>query len=657
MWGLQSPYNIKQVHFRNHIYYSPSRHCYSSPPVCFISLSTKTSESSKNNNQLIQSLCKQGSLKQALQVLSNEPNPSQQTYKVLIYSCAHKNSLSDGLDVHRHLIDSGFDKDPFLATKLINMYAELGSIDHARWVFDKTRERTIYVWNALIRALAMVGHGEEVLHWYSQMNWSGVSSDRYTYTYVLKACVNSESTIFPLRKGKEIHAQILRHGHEAQVHIMTTLLDMYARFGCVSNASSVFNAMPVKNSVSWSAMIACYAKNGMPMKAFELFQQMIREEHDSVPNSVTMVSVLQSCAALAALELGKLIHGYVLRRGLDSILPVLNALITMYGRCGKLELGQHVFDQMRKRDVVSWNSLISNYGMHGFGRRAIRIFEKMTNQGISPSPISFISILGACSHASLVEEGKILFESMVSKYGIHPSMEHYACMVDLLGRANRLDEAIRIIEDLRIEPGPKVWGSLLGSCRIHCNVKYAERASKALFELEPWNAGNYVLLADIYAEAKMWTEVKSVKKLLEARGLQKIPGCSWIEVKRTIYSFVSPDGSNPQNEQLHAFLQKLSKEMKEQGYVPQTKVVLYDLDEEEKEKVLLGHSEKLAVAFGLINTARGETIRITKNLRLCEDCHSVTKFVSKFANREILVRDVNRFHHFKDGVCSCGDYW
>lgn len=655
MWVLQSPHSVRQIHFSSHLYYSTHR--YSRSPVCFISPSTTTTKDNKNNNQLIQSLCKKGSLKQALQILGKEPNPTQQTYELLIYSCAQQNSLSDGLDVHSHLVDSGFDQDPFLATKLINMYSELGSIDHARQVFDKTQERTIYVWNALFRALAMVGRGKEVLDFYSQMNWSGIPSDRYTYTYVLKACVTSDSAVFPLQKGKEIHAHILRHGYEAHIHVMTTLLDMYARFGCVSNANSVFNAMPVKNSVSWSAMIACYAKNGMPMKALELFQLMILEAHDSVPNSVTMVSVLQACAALAALELGRMIHGYILRRGLDSILPVLSALITMYGRCGELALGQQVFDKMKKRDVVSWNSLISNYGMHGFGKRAIQIFGKMTCQGVSPSVISFVSVLGACSHAGLVEEGKLLFESMVSKYGIHPSIEHYACMVDLLGRANRLDEAIRIIEDLRIEPGPKVWGSLLGSCRIHCNVKLAERASRALIELEPWNAGNYVLLADIYSEAKMWSEAKRLKKLLEARGLQKIPGCSWIEVKRKIYSFVSVDGINPHNEQLHALLLKLSTEMKEQGYVPQTKVVLYDLDEEEKERIVLGHSEKLAVAFGLINTSKGETIRITKNLRLCEDCHSVTKFVSKFANREILVRDVNRFHRFKNGVCSCGDYW
>jgi len=658
MWVLQIPQIIRHSPSQSHL--CCSSRVYSRLPVTFASLNPSTNpikDIKSNNNQLIQSLCKGGNLKQAIHLLCIEPNPTQQTFEHLIYSCAQQNSLSDGLDIHRHLTNRGFDQDPFLATKLINMYHELGFIDRARKVFDETLERTIYVWNALFRALAMVGRGEELLDLYAQMNCTGVPSDRFTYTYVLKACVVSELSVCPLRRGKEIHAHILRHGYEANIHVMTTLLDVYAKFGSVSYANSVFCAMPTKNFVSWSAMIACFAKNDMPMKALELFQLMMLEACDSVPNSVTMVSVLQACGGLAALEQGKLIHGYILRRGLDSILPVLSALITMYGRCGEISMGQRVFDSMKNRDVVSWNSLISIYGMHGFGKKAIQIFENMIQHGISPSYISFVTVLGACSHASLVEEGKILFESMLSKYRIHPGMEHYACVVDLLGRANRLDEAIELIEDMHFEPGPTVWGALLGSCRIHCNVELAERASSMLFELEPKNAGNYVLLADIYAEAKMWSEAKSVMKLLEARGLQKLPGCSWIEVKKKVYSFVSVDEHNPQIEEVQALVVKLSTEMKEQGYVPHTNVVLYDLDEEEKERIVLGHSEKLAVAFGLINTAKGETIRIRKNLRLCEDCHAVTKFISKFANREILVRDVNRFHHFRDGVCSCGDYW
>ncbi|KAM7496498.1 hypothetical protein LguiA_020912 [Lonicera macranthoides] len=652
MWVLQSPQTTKLPLY----FHSPLR--LSSPSHHPTSVTLRpTSTATATNNHLIQSLCKKNNLKQALQLLSQEPNPTQLTYELLIHSCSRQNSLSDALTLHRNLIDDGFDEDPFLATKLIDLYSQLGSIENARQVFDKILNRTIYVWNAIFRALTLAGEGGEVFNLYQRMNRIGIQSDRFTYTYALKACVASESFISLLQKGKEIHAHILRHGYETNVHIMTTLVDMYARFGCVYNASCVFNEMPTKNVVSWSAMIACYVKNGRPLEALELFQEMMLETHNFLPNSVTMVSVLQACGSLAALEQGKLLHGYILRNGLDSILPVLSSLVTMYGRCGELKLGRRIFDQMDKRDVVSWNSMISSYGIHGHGRKSIEAFKEMLNHGILPSPISFISVLGACSHAGLVEEGKILYNSMVKEHKIYPSVEHHACMVDLLGRGNQLDEAAKVIEDMRIEPGPKVWGSLLGSCRIHCNVELAERASRRLFELEPKNAGNYVLLAEIYAEARMWDEVQRVKKLLEARGLEKVSGCSWIEVKRKIYSFMSVDEFNPHVEQLHALLLKLSMEMKESGYVPETRVVLYDLGDEEKERIVLGHSEKLAVAFGLINTSKGETIRITKNLRLCDDCHTVTKFISKFADRKILVRDVNRIHHFRDGFCSCGDYW
>ncbi|KAI8573952.1 hypothetical protein RHMOL_Rhmol01G0316000 [Rhododendron molle] len=655
-----APQTVQLPHFLPKQFHRPihasSHHQHNS--VTFRPSTAAAAAATSSNNQSIQSLCKKGRLKQAIEALSHEPNPTQRTYELLILSCAQQNSLSDGLTVHSHLVNGGFDQDPFLATKLINMYAELDSIDHARQVFERIFNRTVYVWNALFRALTLAGRSEEVFSRYREMNWIGVPSDRFTYTYVLKACVASETLGWLLLRGKEIHAHMLRHGYEAHVHSTTTLVDVYARFGCVWYASCVFNEMPVKNVVSWSAMIACYVKNGMAFEALELFREMMMlETLGSVPNSVTMVSVLQACAALAALEQGKLIHGYILRKRLDSILPVMNTLVTMYARCGNLEWGKSIFDRMDKRDVVSWNSLISSYGIHGFGTNAIKAFNNMIGQGIRPSAISFLSVLGACSHAGLVEEGKLLFKSMVKEHRIYPSVEHYACMVDILGRANRLDEAAKVIEDMRIEPGKDAWGSLLGACRVHCNVELAERASKRLFELEPTNAGNYVLLADIYAEAKMWDEVKRVKKLLDDRGLQKVSGRSWIEIRRKIYSFTSVEELSPQIEQVHALLLEISMEMKEKGYVPATKVVLYDLGEEEKEQIVLGHSEKLAVAFGLINSSKGETIRITKNLRLCEDCHSVTKFISKFVNREILVRDVNRFHHFRDGICSCGDYW
>ncbi|CAN1167093.1 Pentatricopeptide repeat-containing protein At3g46790, chloroplastic [Linum perenne] len=515
-----------------------------------------------------------------MKTLSEEPDPTQRTYELLIQSCIHQNSLADARWVHQHLLEIGFDQDAFLATKLINMYSSMGLVCDARKVFDKMPRRTIFVYNALFRALSLAGLGDEVL-------------------------------------------------------------DLYRR-------------MPVKNVVSWSAMIACYAKNEMGFEALELFREMVVRIG---PNSVTMVSVLQACGALGALEQGKMIHGYIVRNGLDSILPVVSGLVTMYTRCGKLEVAKLVFDKMCRRDVVSWNALISGYGAHGYGRRALEVFDEMVGCGVSPSNVSFVSVLGACSHVGLVDEGRALFDSMRRYHGMFPTVDHYAAMVDLLGRANRLEEAARFIEGMRIEPGPKVWGALLGSCRIHCNVELAEWASGKLFELEPMNAGNYVLLADVYAGAGMWDEVKRVKKLMESKGLQKLRGRSWIEAKREVHWFASVDEFNPRMEQLHAMVSELSSMMKEDGYVPRTNVVLYDLEEEEKERILLGHSEKLALAFGLINTSNAEPIRITKNLRLCEDCHSFTKYISKLARKEILVRDVNRFHHFRDGVCSCGDFW
>ncbi|KAK1322039.1 Pentatricopeptide repeat-containing protein [Acorus calamus] len=481
------------------------------------------------------------------------------------------------------------------------------------------------------------------------MGRSQIAFDSFSYSHALKACAGSDRAV------REVHGHALRRGLSSCVHVSTTLVDSYARLGWVSFSRRVFDEAPIKNVFTWCAIIACYARNGSPFEALELFRSM--NSADVFPNSVTMVSVIQACAVLLVLGHGKLIHAYVLRRGFESIVPVPNALIVMYVICGDLELARRVFDGIRKRDVVSWNSMILGYAIHGLGREAIQVFKEMVDSGVRPNVVTFVSVLGACSHIRFIEEGQSLFESMASEYGVVPIAEHYACVVDLLGRAGRLNEACEIIEEMRIEPGPAVWGALLGACRIHGNVELAERACEHLFELEPTNAGNYVLLVNIYAEAELWDEVNSLKKIVEERGLLKVSGCSWIEVKKKIYSFTSVDELNPQIELVHALLVKLSGEMKESGYVPNTKLVLYDLNDEEKEVLLLGHSEKLALAFGLINSSKGETIRISKNLRLCEDCHSVTKFVSRFANREIIVRDVNRFHHFRDGRCSCADYW
>jgi pentatricopeptide repeat protein len=561
--------------------------------------------------------------------------------------------------VHRRLeADPVFRSDPFLSTRLIDAYATLNALPAARQVFDEAPLKNIFVWNAMLKALALANHGEEALARLADMGRLGIPVDSYSYAHGLKACIAASSSHEPAAaRVREMHAHAIRRGYSSHTHVATTLVDCYAKLGTVTYAERVFASMPEKNVVSWSAMIGCYAKNERPGDAVKLFQEMMASDADLVPNSITIVNVLHACAGVNALGQGKVLHAYILRRGFDSLVSVLNALMAMYMKCGCLQVGRYTFDWIgQRRNVVSWNSLISGYGMHGFGRESVKVFEEMVKEGISPSIITFVSVLGACSHAGLVDEGKRLFELMTD-YNVSRRVEHYACMVDLLGRAGHLDEAVELIQGMHIEPSPQVWGSLLGACRIHGHVEYAEMACSRLFDLEPRNAGNYVLLADIYARAKLPIQAGVLKELIEEHALEKVPGCSWIEVKKKLYSFASVDNKNIQVEELQALISEFVAQMKNEGYVPDTGTVLYDIEEEEKERILLGHSEKLAVAFGLINTGRGEVIRITKNLRLCEDCHSVTKFISKFTEREIVVRDVNRFHHFRDGICSCRDYW
>jgi pentatricopeptide repeat protein len=301
--------------------------------------------------------------------------------------------------------------------------------------------------------------------------------------------------------------------------------------------------------------------------------------------------------------------------------------------------------------------MITGYGMHGHGEEALALFHKMQKIGIKPDHVTFTCVLNACSHAGLVDEGRQYFNSMSQAFCVTPRVEHYACMVDLLGRAGCLDEAQTFIERMPLEPNAGVWGALLGACRIHGNIELGERVAKCLFNLEPENDGNYILLSNIYASSGRWDDVAKVRAKMKEKQVKRTPGRSLVEVKGRIHAFCVGDRSHPQSDQIYATLEILAGQMKEAGYIPNTNFTLHNVEEEVKENLLSSHSEKLAIAFGLINTSPGTPIQITKNLRVCDDCHTATKFICKIVSREIIMRDANRFHHFKDGLCSCGDYW
>lgn len=315
------------------------------------------------------------------------------------------------------------------------------------------------------------------------------------------------------------------------------------------------------------------------------------------------------------------------------------------------------FDIITERDVVAWTAMIVGHAQHGEGDKALELFEQMQSEGIKPNHITFVGVLSACSHVGLINEGWQYFEFMNRDHSIVPTVDHYACMVDILGRAGRQDEAENLINQMPFKPNALVWRTLLGTCRIHGKMELGKRAAERILELEPDDDATYVLLSNMNASVGDWDNVTKIRKMMTERGIKKKVGQSWTVVKNRVHTFVACDKSHPQTDVIYAKLDELRKEMKKVGYVPDTNFVLHDVEEEQKEHLVFHHSEKLAIAFGLISTPSGSSIVIFKNLRICGDCHTAIKFISEIVTREIVVRDANRFHHFKGGFCSCNDYW
>lgn len=441
----------------------------------------------------------------------------------------------------------------------------------------------------------------------------------------------------------------------------TTLIAGYSRCGCVDEAFRLFESMPEgeRSSVSWNAMIASYVQSNRFHEAFALFERM-RDEKVELDKYLA-ASMLSACTGLGALNQGKWIHRYIDESGIELDSKLATTIIDMYCKCGCLEKAYQVFKELPRKDkgISSWNCMIGGLAMHGKGKAAIELFEEMHGERVAPDNITFVNLLSACAHSGLVEEGRHYFRRMTEAHGIEPRKEHYGCMVDLLGRAGMFEEAKEIIGNMPISPDAGVLGALLGACKIHRNVDLGEEIGESVIELEPNNSGRYVVLANLYANAGRWEDVAKVRKLMNDRGVKKAPGFSVIEFDGVVSEFIAGGRTHPESKEIYAKVDEMLERIRSFGYVPDADGVLHDLEEEEEEKEnpLYYHSEKLAIAFGLLKTKPGEIIRISKNLRVCKDCHNASKLVSKVFEREIIVRDRNRFHHFRMGECSCQDYW
>eukprot|EP01018_Ginkgo_biloba_P033989 Gb_34779 [translate_table: standard] len=573
------------------------------------------------------------------------------TFACILSACATLLFLEYGRLLHGHITKAGFESDVFVASGLVDMYAKCGSMDDADQLFEKMPERDGVAWNSIIAGHARNAHYKEALNLFQQMQKAGVKQDRFSFASILGSCASLPN----VEQGKQIHAHIIKTGFESELFTGSAVVDMYAKCGSIEDAGRMFNQMLQRDLVSWTAMIGGCAKNGCSEEAIKLFCQM--QWSCIKPNNFTFGSVLSACANLAALEQGKQIHAHIIRTGFESNVFAGSAVVDMYAKCGSIEDARQLFDHVPERDLVSWNGMIAGYAQNGYGKQALLLFEQMLQASTKPNQVTFVGVLSACSHAGLVDEGYYYFNSMSQDHSINAGAEHYACMVDILGRAGCLDEAENLINHMPFEPDALVWGALLAACRIHGNMDIGKRAAECLFELEPQNSSTYVLLSNIYAAAGRWDDAAKVRKMMKVRGVIKKPGCTWIEVKNRVHSFVAEDRSHPQTEEIYATLERLAGLMKAAGYVPNTNFVLHDVEEEHKKDILYHHSEKLAIAFGIISTPCGTPIRIVKNLRVCGDCHNATKFISKIVGREIVVRDACRFHHVKEGLCSCGDYW
>ncbi|CAL0330712.1 unnamed protein product [Lupinus luteus] len=591
----------------------------------------------------------------------------------------------------------------FLQGKLLFKLVSLPNpidFQYARSIFDSFSNPDVFTWNTMMRAYL---NSQQLLHHsltlYFQMRNHSLSLDSFTFSLVFQAC----GKLLDSDNGTKIHTHVFKLGFPHDLFVQTALIEMYAKCGCfqyafkvldymehpdlvsynvflaecvrvgdIQMAHQVFDNMPHRDLVSWNTMIhgfASFANVGPPRKtsdfggqrrqecgeALRLFHDM--QSANVVPDRITIISVLSACGNVGALGMGKMIHEYIERNGIEMDVKLGTCLLDMYAKCGDIDNALMVFHLMDKKDIFTWSVMIMGLANHGFGEQALAYFSKMIAEGIKPNDVTFVGVLSACSHIGFVDKGRVCFKSMSSVYGVTPKIEHYGCMVDILGRAGCLQEARELIRTMPFTPDAIVWRAFLGACRIHKNVDLAEEATVNLLQLEPHIDGNYVLLSNIYSQAKKWDRVVNLRRRMKYCNIKKTPGSSSIEVDNTVYEFICGDKSHPKSLEIYEMLDEIVDRIQYCGYESLTSSNIQDCDEEEKQSLLATHSEKLAIAFGLLSTAPGTTIRIFKNLRVCEDCHYCIKFISKVYNRKIIVRDRNRFHHFYEGSCSCKDYW
>ncbi|KAI9080778.1 hypothetical protein K1719_037291 [Acacia pycnantha] len=568
----------------------------------------------------------------------------------LLLSTTRSRSVPKGLQLHAHIIKAGIQTIPLISHHLINLYSKSQLPLFARQVFEEVPRKSSTTWSSVISSFAQNELPLLALDFFRRMLHSGVRPDDHIFPSATKSC----AYLSRCDVGQSVHCLVVKTGYDFDVFVGSSIVDMYAKCGEIRIARKMFDEMPEKNVVSWSGMIYGYTQMCEDDEALRLFKQALLE--DVEVNDFTLSSVLRVCGSSTLLELGKQIHGLCFKTSFNSSSFVGSSLISLYSKCGVVEGAYRVFDEITIKNLGMWNAMLIACAQHAHTNKTFELFKRMERVGMKPNFITFLCLLYACSHAGLVEKGQYYFQLM-KDYGIKPGAQHYASMVDLLGRAGKLEEAAQMVQEMPMEPTESVWGALLTGCRIHGNTELASYVADRVFELGPVSAGLHVLLSNAYAAAGRWEEAARARKMLRDRGIKKETGLSWVEEGNKVHTFAAGDRAHVKTIEIYKKLEELGEEMEKAGYVADTSFVLKEVDGEEKNQRIRYHSERLAIAFGLITFPPERPIRVMKNLRVCGDCHTAIKFISKCTGRVIIVRDNNRFHRFEDGKCTCGDYW
>ncbi|OMO71059.1 hypothetical protein COLO4_28397 [Corchorus olitorius] len=536
--------------------------------------------------------------------------PDLLTISSILRACGHLQDLKFGKFVHQYMKKSGYRGDVIADNILIDMYSKCGDLLASREVFDRMTCRDTVSWNSMINGYIQYGNYDEALK-LSKIMKIDLKVDSITCVMLLS--ISTQLTDKDL--GKQIHCDIVKWGFDTDLIVSNAMVDMYAKCGQINDSLNVFDNMKTHDRVTWNTIITACVQSGDFTLASRMINQMRTE--GLRPDVATILGILPMCFFLAAKRQGKEIHGCIFRFGFETDVPIGNALIEMYSKCGSLKNSLQVFDRMKVRDVVTWTAMISAYGMYGEGKKALRAFSDMKATGVIPDHVAFVSIIYACSHSGLVEEGLACFDQMKKDYNLEPRIEHYACVVDLLSRSGLISKAEEFICSMPLKPDVGIWGSLLSGCRLSGNIEVAEHVSERILELKSNDTGYYVLVSNVYAILGNWDQVRTIRKTIKARGLKKDPGCSWIEIERRLYVFGTGDKFFEQYEEVNKLLGTISGLMAKEGYVADLRYVLHDVEEDEKRDLLCGHSERLAIAFGILNTKPGTPLQVMKNLRVC----------------------------------------